>query len=55
MPDSSQPTVSVVSPKTIVSGSQPRLRTTPFQNGQLLPERQVFHEQLAARAEESDD
>jgi hypothetical protein len=34
-----------------VRGSIPRLRTLPFQNGQLLPKRQVFREQLAARKE----
>jgi hypothetical protein len=26
----------------------------PFQNGELLPESQIFQEQLAARANESD-
>jgi hypothetical protein len=37
-------------PEQSISGNKPRLRVPPFQNGQLLPKREVFQEKVASRA-----
>jgi len=40
-------------PEQSVGSSKPRLRTPPAQNGQLLPQRQVFQDQISTRAKTS--
>ena len=41
-------------PEQFIGSGKPRLRMSPFQDGKLLPKRQVFQEQVAARAKSSD-
>jgi hypothetical protein len=41
-------------PEQFVRDSKPRLWVPPFQNSELLPESQIFQQQLAARVKESD-